>query len=297
MCGISGIVGRDLDSVFLVLKILEKYVGSKGYFQYSISRNVDEKDAIKGFGTGFMWTNERRKIRRVKRNMLIEGFDSYIVERCYNFRFFVGHTRWPSKWAPIGDARFTHPFSDCTNNIFVVHNGGFANYVKEYKRLKSSGHRFESEYDDSIVDSEIIPHLIEEKLKDREIDKDNVVNSVRFTLRKLVELSADGKPGNFAVLINNFPYVVLAQEKMTSGSRFKIWRKNENILFSTYKTISEAKEGLQYQPDLNIDKFVEMNKRIDEKMEELGYKPFKIMNPGEVILISEDKKIETYYVR
>ena len=32
-------------------------------------------------------------------------------------------------------------------------------------------------------------------------------------------------------------------------------------------------------------------------MEELGYKPFKIMNPGEVILISEDKKIETYYVR
>ena len=296
MCGISGIVGRDLDSVFLVLKILEKYVGSKGYFQYSISRNVDEKDAMKGFGTGFMWTNERRKVCRVKRNMLIEGFDSYIVERCYNFRFFVGHTRWPSKWAPIGDARFTHPFSDCTNNIFVVHNGGFANYVEEYKRLKSSGHRFESEYDGSIVDSELIPHLIEEKLKDREIDKDNVVNSVRFTLRKLVELSADGKPGNFAVLINNFPYVVLAQEKMTSGSRFKIWRKNENILFSTYKTISEAKEGLQYQPDLNIDKFVEMNKRIDEKMEELGYKLFKIMNPGEVILISEDKKIETYYV-
>ncbi len=296
MCGISGIVGRDLDSVFLVLKILEKYVGSKGYFQYSISRNVDEKDAMKGFGTGFMWTNERRKVCRVKRNMLIEGFDSYIVERCYNFRFFVGHTRWPSKWAPIGDARFTHPFSDCTNNIFVVHNGGFANYVEEYKRLKSSGHRFESEYDGSIVDSELIPHLIEEKLKDREIDKDNVVNSVRFTLRKLVELSADGKPGNFVVLINNFPYVVLAQEKMTSGSRFKIWRKNENILFSTYKNISEAKEGLQYQPDLNIDKFVEMNKRINEKMEELGYKLFKIMNPGEVILISEDKKIETYYV-
>lgn len=297
MCGVSGVVGKDLDSVLLILKILEKYVGSKGYFQYSISRNVDEEDAVKGFGTGFMWMDECRKIHCVKRNMLIEDFGSFIIEECSNFSFFVGHTRWPSKWAPIGDARFTHPFSDCTNDIFVVHNGGFANYAEEYKKLKLNGHRFESEYDDSIVDSELIPHLIEEKLKAREINKDNVVDSVKFTLRKLVELSVDNKPGNFVILINNFPYIVLAQEKMTSGSRFKLWRKNSKILFSTYKNILEAKEGLRYQPDLDIGKFAEMNKIIDEKLGKMGYKPFKIMDPGEIILISENKEIKIYYAK
>jgi len=297
LCGISGVVGQDLNYVLLILKILEEYVGSKGYFQYSISKNVSEREAIKGFGTGFMWMDEHKKVHCVKRNMLIEDFSSYIVEKCSNFMFFVGHTRWPSKWTPMGGARFTHPFNDCTNTIFVVHNGGFANYMKEYTKLKLNGHRFESEYNNSVVDSELIPHLVEEKLKGKKINKNNVVDSVKFTLRKMVELSVDGKPGNFVVLINGFSYIVLAQEKMTSGSRFKIWRKNGKIFFSTYKDILEAKEGLKYRPDLDIDKFAEMNKKVDEKMEKLGFKPLKIVDPGEIILISEDKEIETYYVR
>ncbi len=297
MCGISGVIGEDLDCTLKILKILEEYVGSKGYYQYSISHNIDEETARKGFGTGFMWMIEKGETEYIKRNALIEDLEVSIKEKCRYFIFFVGHTRWPSKGSPIGKARFTHPFVDCNKNIFVVHNGGFANYKEEYKKLKLKGHRFESEHRDLVVDSELIPHLIEEQLKDKEINSRNVVASVRYVLGKMVELSVDGKPGNFIVLIRNFPYLILAQERMTSGSRFKIWKKNGKLLFSTYKDIKEAEDGLKTLPDLNIEKLVEMNKKLDETMAKLGYMPLRILKPGEIVLVSKNKEIKTYHVQ
>ena len=297
MCGISGIIDDNLNSSLKILKILEKYVGSKGYYQYSITHNVDEETARKGFGTGFMWMNKEGEIDYIKRNTLIEDLKVPIKKRCKAFIFFVGHTRWPSRGAPIGEARFTHPFVDCSKNVFVVHNGGFANYKEEYRKLKLKGHRFESEYRDLVVDSELIPHLIEEQLRDMKINCRSVVASIRYVLEKIVELSVDGKPGNFVVLIRKFPYLILAQERMTSGSRFKVWKKNGKLLFSTYKDIKEAEEGLKILPDLNIEQLVEMNKKLDEIMAKLGYTPIRILKPGEIVLISEDREIKTYRVK
>jgi len=296
VCGISGLVGNNINSTLEVLKILEEYVGSKGYYQYSVSYGVDKETAKKGFGTGFMWMNKRGEISFIKANSLIKEFKFSINKKLEDAVLFIGHTRWYSKDTPVGNARFTHPFKDCNGKIFVVHNGGFANYRAEYERLKFEGHRFESECDNSIVDSELIPHLIEEELMEKEVNSETVIESIKHVMRKVKELSVNGKPGNFAVLIRGFPYLILAQERMTTGSRFKIWKSAEGILISTYKDIEEAREALETMPDLDIEKLVEMNKRLDRKLAELGYNAVRVLRPGEIALLSKYGDIETHYV-
>jgi len=74
-------------------------------------------------------------------------------------RIGIGHTRWATHGAVSeGNA---HPQTDCTGNIAVVHNGIVDNYSKLKEELKSRKHRFRSD-----TDTEVIPHLIEEKLED-----------------------------------------------------------------------------------------------------------------------------------
>lgn len=68
----------------------------------------------------------------------------------------IGHTRWATHGVP--SRTNAHPFTDCTGKIAVVHNGIIENYAALKRDLEKRGHTFVSE-----TDTEIIPHLIEEK--------------------------------------------------------------------------------------------------------------------------------------
>lgn len=68
----------------------------------------------------------------------------------------IGHTRWATHGIP--SKTNAHPFTDCTEKIAVVHNGIIENYAKLKRDLEKRGHIFVSE-----TDTEVIPHLIEEK--------------------------------------------------------------------------------------------------------------------------------------
>ncbi len=70
----------------------------------------------------------------------------------------IGHTRWATHGEP--SERNSHPHLDGSGRIAVVHNGIIENYQTLRDELIAAGHTFASD-----TDTEVIPHLIEEALK------------------------------------------------------------------------------------------------------------------------------------
>jgi glucosamine--fructose-6-phosphate aminotransferase (isomerizing) len=89
-------------------------------------------------------------------------------------RLGIGHTRWATHGAPYQVN--AHPHTDCNNHIAVVHNGIIENFAELKTELEESGHTFKSK-----TDTEVIAHLIEEKLKEGL----SLVDAVRETVKQL----------------------------------------------------------------------------------------------------------------
>jgi len=70
----------------------------------------------------------------------------------------IGHTRWATHGG-VTDFN-AHPHLDCQKRLALIHNGIFENYLDFKKSLIKKDHKFISE-----TDTEVIVHLIEEKLK------------------------------------------------------------------------------------------------------------------------------------
>jgi len=71
----------------------------------------------------------------------------------------IGHTRWATHGKVSREN--AHPHTDCKGEIAVVHNGIIENAIELRNELIRKGHIFRSE-----TDTEVIPHLVEEHLKD-----------------------------------------------------------------------------------------------------------------------------------
>ena len=86
----------------------------------------------------------------------------------------LGHTRWATHGAPSESN--SHPHTDCSGSVAVVHNGIIENYLLLKQRLLQTGHAFRSE-----TDTEVIAHLLEEELlKGRDL-----VEAIRTALREV----------------------------------------------------------------------------------------------------------------
>ncbi len=137
MCGIIGVIGRDAPSLVLHgLKMLEY----RGYDSTGVCTiNGNEIEVRKDVG----------KIEDVDKKVHFEEMKGQIA---------VGHQRW----ATHGNVtkHNSHPHLDCNGSIAVVHNGIIENYEELKQKLAASGHKFKSQ-----TDTEVIPHLIEEKMK------------------------------------------------------------------------------------------------------------------------------------
>ena len=93
----------------------------------------------------------------------------------------IAHTRW----ATHGDVtqENSHPHVDCTGRVAVVHNGIVENYRELRELLRSRGHVFTSE-----TDTEVIPHLIEDYLREG------------GTLEQAIRLASQKLEGSYAFM-------------------------------------------------------------------------------------------------
>lgn len=120
----------------------------------------------------------------------------------------LGHTRWATHGKPSEEN--SHPHTDCSGELVVVHNGIIENYLTLRTQLESLGHKFKSE-----TDTEVIAHLIEENLKHVRAanEEEKLIKAVQKTNKEISGAFAYGvmwahTPGLLVGVKNQSPLVV-----------------------------------------------------------------------------------------
>ncbi|WP_456455663.1 glutamine--fructose-6-phosphate transaminase (isomerizing) [Methanopyrus sp.] len=156
MCGIVGYIGeRDAAPIIVDSLVRLEYRGydSAGVATIHEGRLYVEKDAGK--------LTEGGEPTKLQRNL-----------RKLPGKVGIGHTRWATHGDP--NRRNAHPHTDCRDEIAVVHNGIIENFMQLKEELEDKGHRFDSE-----TDTEIVPHLIEQGMREGKSFFEAFVEAVR----------------------------------------------------------------------------------------------------------------------
>ena len=138
MCGIVGYVGQQ-DALEVVLDGLRR-------LEY---RGYDS--------AGVAILSEDGELAVRKRSGKLANLDKVLAEDPLAGTLGIGHTRWATHGPPTD--RNAHPQVDCSGRVAVVHNGTIENFEVLAAGLEARGHRRESD-----TDTEVVAHLLEEKL-------------------------------------------------------------------------------------------------------------------------------------
>jgi len=137
MCGIIGYVGKRTDAGALVVEGLKR-LEYRGYDSWGVACKTEDGVVI------------RKDVGKISTVNAAE-----FLKPC---TLAMAHTRWATHGGvtPVN----AHPHVSCDGKIVVVLNGIIENYESLREELKAKGHQFVS-----TTDTEVIPHLIEEELK------------------------------------------------------------------------------------------------------------------------------------
>lgn len=263
MCGIFGFVASKPQKALLVLEGL-KILEYRGYDSWGIAVKQEKKLVIeKHIG----------KIGSAKTTLP----DSFMG---------IGHTRWATHGRVT--VANSHPHLDCKKEIAVVHNGIVENFEELKKKLIKQGHKFVSE-----TDTEIIPHLIENYMKQGL----GFSTSVRKAFSKLAGLNAivvsfapstqivavkSGSPLIVGISKNEF-YLASDISSFIGKTRKVLFLKdNEMVIVGNNIELISAKDGkkLEVKPETVDWKFelANMGKFSHFMIKEIHEQPFIVRN-------------------
>lgn len=266
MCGIVAALNVPWSIISRTLFILEEYVGSVGYYR----RRRDDS----GIGTGICGIDDLGGVKLRKAVCFARDFVPVGYEIWSKSRVVLLHTRWPSPRSLIGSERYLNPFLSCDGRLAVVHNGYFPS-SKLYRRLLGLGHSFESHTAGRVVDSECIPHLIEESISPNGSVKDRIREGMERARSVLLKVSP--APGVFAALFSPYLGMGLCQLPMKKGSVLKIWQSEvgERLIVTTWKDVESY-----YNPDYEA-----MNSELEAFLVGRGYTPTRTLKNGECLVL------------
>ena len=152
MCGIVGYIG-DRQAVPVLMEGLKK-LEYRGYDSAGVA----------------VYENGNIQIRKYRGRLSI--LEEHLKKETLKGSLGIGHTRWATHGEP-SDIN-SHPHSNCSGDIVVVHNGIIENYMSIKKMLMEQGYVFKSE-----TDTEVLAHYLDF------FYKDDLIEAVRKVLAKI----------------------------------------------------------------------------------------------------------------
>lgn len=182
MCGIVGCILKDKKAAPILLECVTK-LEYRGYDSVGIA-TPDSEIHIK---------KDQGKIKDVNKKIGLSNLPGDMG---------IAHVRWATHGIPTKEN--SHPHTDCSGNIAVVHNGIIENYKEIKDALIEEGHVFKSE-----TDTEVIPHLIE-KFMAQGLDLES---AIRDTLDMIhgsyaIAAMAAAEPGKIVGAKKDSPLIV-----------------------------------------------------------------------------------------
>jgi glucosamine--fructose-6-phosphate aminotransferase (isomerizing) len=274
MCGIIGYCGKK-PAVPIALEAL-KCLEYRGYDSAGIASLHDGQLLIR---------KDAGKIDEVIQKQNLADLPGIVA---------IGHTRWATHG---GVTQFNaHPHSDCNGRVAVVHNGIVENNQQLRQQLTKTGHKFTSE-----TDTEVIPHLIEDELKNGCSLEQAVLNiaprlegSYAFLAISLDDpgkIIGTRRSNPLIVGINSPDYYVSSDALAFSQYTSQVMSLEDNEL------VMLTQEGIEFF-DAQGNKLVKQAKKLDHSWAESskgGYPYFmikEIMEQAQVLsqIVRQDEK-------
>lgn len=139
MCGVVGYIGQN-DAAPILLDGLKR-------LEY------------RGYDSAGIAVLDGENIGRAKQKGRLANLESILQHDPVNGSCGIGHTRWATHGVP--SETNSHPHFSSDGSIAVVHNGIIENYAELRDELAGKGHEFLSD-----TDTEVVPHLIEQAMKE-----------------------------------------------------------------------------------------------------------------------------------
>ncbi len=226
MCGIVGYIG-DREATPIILAGLKR-LEYRGYDSAGIALIEFHNSNGNKTASGNAATLNIKKCK---------GKVTQLEELIHNVpltaKLGIGHTRWATHGAP-SDIN-SHPHTDQTKGIAIIHNGIIENYSAIKETLIERGHTFESE-----TDTEVLAHLVGEFYGEGR----SLTEAVRLALSEII-----GAYG-ICVVAKNSPDEIVCARK---GSPIVIGvGDNENFIASDAAAIVSYTRNVIYLSDNEI---------------------------------------------